>query len=130
MVFVRVDLWRLIQIMLITNKNTIENGTRKRTIGRELKLGPLSVSFVMIVVLSALALFYLAQSTQSATNNYKIRELEDKKTLLNEENKRMEVEAVRLKSINEIKKSTENGNLEENKQSQYSEDKESETARR
>lgn len=116
--------------MLITNKNTIENGLRKRTIGRELKLGPLSLSFVAIIILAALTLFYLAESTQSATNNYKARELENKKVELEKENKQLEVEAVRLKSINEIKKSTENGNLEENKESSYSPKEESDTAGR
>lgn len=116
--------------MLITNQNTTEAGIRKRTIGREVKLGPLSLSFFTVVILAGLALFYLAQSTQSATNNYKVRELEDKKTQIIDENKRLEIEAVRLKSLNEIKKSTENGALEQNKQSQYSEDKNSDTARR
>lgn len=116
--------------MLITNNNSLETGVRKRTIGREIKLGPLSLSFVTVVILAGLALFYLAQSTQSATNNYQIRELEDKKAEIANENKRLEVEAVRLKSLNEIKKSTENGALEENKQSQYSEDKKTDTARR
>jgi len=116
--------------MLITDKNTTEFGVRKRTIGREIKLGPMSLSFVTVVVLAGLALFYLAQSTQSATNNYKIRELEDQKAQVQEENQRLEVEAIRLKSLNEIKKSTENGNLEENKQSQYSNKKDSDTARR
>jgi hypothetical protein len=116
--------------MLITNQNSLESGVRKRTIGREIKLGPLSLSFVTVVILAGLALFYLAQSTQSATNNYQIRELEDKKAEIANENKRLEVEAVRLKSLNEIKKSTENGALEENKQSQYSEDKKTDTARR
>ena len=116
--------------MLITKSNTTEDGARKRTIGREIKLGPLSLSFVTIIILAALSLFYLVQSTQGATNNYKVRELEDKKTQIEDENKRLEVETVRLKSINEIKKSTENGNLEENKQSQYFIQKNSDTARR
>ena len=83
-----------------------------------------------IIILAALTLFYLAESTQSATNNYKVRELESKKTELEKEKKQLEVEAVRLKSINEIKKSTENGVLEENHDSSYSPIKESDTARR
>lgn len=119
-----------INIMLITNKNSTEEGLRKRTIGREIKVGPLSLSFVTIIVLAALCLFYLAQSTQSATNNYKVRELEDKKGQLEDDNKRLEVESIRLKSLNEIKKSTEDSQLEENKESHYLPEENSVTARR
>ena len=105
--------------MLITNQNTMDLGTRKRTIGREVKIGPVSLSFVSIIILAALALFYLAESTQSATKNYQVRELEDQKNQLVQEQQRLEVESVRLKSLGEIKQSTENGNLEENKNSFY-----------
>jgi len=105
--------------MLITNQNTMDLGTRKRTIGREVKIGPVSLSFVSIIILAALALFYLAESTQGATKNYQVRELEDQKTQLVQEQQRLEVESVRLKSLSEIKQSTENGNLEENKNSFY-----------
>lgn len=116
--------------MLITNKDTVEYGIRKRTIGREIKVGPLSLSFVTVIVLAALALFYLAQSTQGATKNYAVTELGNKKTQLEDENKRLEVESVRLKSLNEIKKSTENGNLEQNTQSSFVPNANSDTARR
>jgi hypothetical protein len=105
--------------MQITNKNTAESGIRKRTISRDFKLGPISLSFVTIIIFAALSLFYLAESTQGATNGYKIQELNNKKVELEEDNKRLEVESVRLKSLSEIKKVTENGNLEENKDSQY-----------
>lgn len=116
--------------MLITNNNSLESGIRKRTIGREIKIGPLSLSFVTVIILAAMALFYLAQSTQGATKNYQIQELQDKKTQLQDETKRLEVEAVRLKSINEIKKSTENGALEQNQQSFYAPTENTTTAKR
>lgn len=92
--------------MLITNQNTQELGLRKRTIGRNIKIGPLSLSFVTIIILAALSLFYLAQSAQSATKNYTVMNLEQKQSKLEDENKRLEVEAVRLQSLNEIKKTT------------------------
>ena len=116
--------------MLITNQNTTDLGLRKRTIGREIKIGPLSLSFFTIIVLAALALFYLAQSTQSATKNYEMRELEDQKNKLLDEGRRLEVESVRLKSINEIKKSTEDGSMEANKQSYFVPEEKNLTARR
>lgn len=103
--------------MLVTNSNDNQYGIRKRTIGRELRIGPLSIQFVVIIILAALALLYLAQSTQGATKNYQVRELEDQKSKLQQENDRLEIESVRLKSLNEIKNSAEKLNLEVNKQS-------------
>lgn len=104
--------------MLITKTNLQDAGIRKRTIDREIKIGPLSIQFVIIIILAALALLYLAQSTQSATKNYQIRELEDKKSQLEVENQRLEIETVRLKSLNEIKNSVKDQNLEPAKNSQ------------
>lgn len=103
--------------MLITNSNDNQFGTRKRTINREIKIGPLSIQFVVIIILAALALLYLAQSTQGATKNYQIRELEDQKTKLNSEIDRLDIESVRLKSLNEIKNKAEELKLESAKQS-------------
>lgn len=116
--------------MLITNKNTIEQGLRKRTIGQEIKIGPLSLQFITIILLAVLALFYLAQSTQSATRNYKLRELEDKRNKLQQESERLEVEVIRLKSLNEIKNGTQSLNLEPIKESGFISSSPSTTARR
>ncbi len=93
--------------MLITNSNSRESGLRKRTIGQELKIGPLSIQFIVIIILAAMALLYLAQSTQGATKNYKLQELKDQKEKLEADTARMEVEAARLKSLNEVQKNSE-----------------------
>ena len=53
------------------------------------QIGPLSLRFITLLILAALALFYLAQSSQSATKNYKVRELELTKQGLSEENERL-----------------------------------------
>lgn len=108
--------------MLITNKNTTQFGLQKRTIGARLRLGSVSIRFVLIAILAVVTLFYLTQSTQSATKNYKIRELEDEQNKLQQEQERLEVEVIRLKSLNEIKNSTQNLNMEEVKQLNYLED--------
>lgn len=105
--------------MLLTRTNDLELGTRKRTIGREIKIGPLSLQFITVIILAALALLYLAQSTQSASKNYKVRELEDKKIILQEENERLEIESTRLKSLNEIKNKTQDMQLQENNTVNY-----------
>lgn len=67
-----------------------------------------------MLILAALALFYLAQSSQSATKNYKVRELDLTKQGLQEENDRLKIETLRLKSLNEVQK-LENSGLEQPK---------------
>lgn len=100
--------------MLITNANHWEAGARKRTVAQEIKLGPLSMKFATIALLAVAALFYLTQSTQSAAQKYKIMQLNDARQELEAQTKDLEVEAARFKSLNEIKKSSENLDLEPN----------------
>lgn len=61
--------------MLITNGRMVQTGTRRRTIHRQVNLGPISMRLVTIVVLAAVVLIGLIQTTQSATKNYKVGEL-------------------------------------------------------
>ncbi len=88
--------------MLITSANTRTQGIRKRTINRTVHVGPLSLRFMTIIMLAIVALFYLAQSTQSATKNYSVQELQQNKENLTKEKDRLEVEITRLKSIQGI----------------------------
>lgn len=90
--------------MLITNSNIWQTGARKRTLKRTLSLGPISLKIVTIFIFIALALFYLAQSTQSASRNFRIQELEREKEKTQVEKETLEVEAVRLKSLGEVRK--------------------------
>lgn len=98
--------------MLITRNNTWEPGFRKRTIRTEFKVGPVSLKFITIALLAVAALFYLAQSAQSSTFKYKIMELEDQKSKVETDVNQLEVESARLKSLTEIKNSTQAMNLE------------------
>lgn len=98
--------------MIIPNAN---QSFQKRTIKNEVKIGPLSIQFIVIIILAAIALFYLAQSTQGATENYKLQQLRDQKEKLQTETERLEVESARIKSINEIKKSADSLGMEETK---------------
>jgi cell division protein FtsL len=88
--------------MLITKSNNTELGTRKRTLFRSLSLGPTSVKLVGVVLLALLSLFYLAQQTQSATRNYAIQDLESKKKTIESAKEDMSLEALRLKSLQEV----------------------------
>ena len=98
--------------MLITKENTWEPGYRKRTINKEFKIGPLSMKFITIALIAVGALFFLAQSTQSSSKKYQIMQLQDAKVQLESQSKELEIEAVRLKSLNEIKSSSESLGLQ------------------
>ncbi|MCL5407737.1 MAG: hypothetical protein M1429_04575 [Patescibacteria group bacterium] len=98
--------------MLIPRTNTWEPGFRKKTIKTEFKVGPVSLKFITVALLAIAALFYLAQSAQSSTFKYKIMELEDQKSKVQTDVNQLEVESARLKSLNEIKNSTQAMNLE------------------
>ena len=93
--------------MLITHAKTSQQGVRKRTVQRVVHVGPLSLRFITIIMLSGVALFYLAQSTQSATKRYTVRELELKKEDMQKDKNRLSIEATRLQSLQEIQGSIE-----------------------
>ena len=97
--------------MLITQTNTWEPGFRKRTIKKELKIGPVSLKFITIALIAVGALFYLAESSQGASAKYQIMQLTDQKTQVQAQGKDLEVQAARLKSLNEIKTSSQNQGL-------------------
>lgn len=86
--------------MLITNNQ--KPGLRKHTVAREITFGPLSLRFITIIVIAALCILYLAQSTQGATKNYHLRELEQQQVELEKENKRLEIEVIRLQALQSI----------------------------
>lgn len=98
--------------MLVPNTNKWQEGARKRTIGRVFSLGPVSTKVFGIVFLALVALFYLAQSTQSATRNYAIQDLEDRKAQLESSKDELTVEAMRLKSLQSIQGRAEETGLE------------------
>jgi len=83
-------------------KNRPSNNFRKRTISSEVSVGPLTLRFITIIIIAALCILYLAQSTQGATQNYELRELEQTKRELEKENERLGVEAVRLQALKDI----------------------------
>lgn len=101
--------------MLIPRTNTWQNTAhsfRKKTIGFDFKIGPITLRFITIALLAVVALFYLAQSTQASTFKFKIMDLEGQKSKVETDVKQLEVESARLKSLNEIKKSAQQFNLE------------------
>lgn len=98
--------------MLVTRNRTWQSGVRKRTIKKDLKVGPMSIKFVTVALLAIVGLFYLSQSAQASAQKYQIMQVSSQKQELESKTKDLEVEAARLKSLNEIKKSSQASNLE------------------
>lgn len=94
------------------NRSSFKIGSRNRTIRQELKIGPVSVKFITITLFAVVALFYLMQTSQASGEKYKLMQLNGVKTEVENRNKELEVEAARLKSLNNIKESAQSLNLE------------------
>lgn len=88
--------------MFFIGKRTNSLGVRKRSVERRVFLGPNSLKFVVLFVLASFSLFYLSQSSQSATKNYIASDLEQKKKDTGAEAERLEIEANRLKALSII----------------------------
>jgi|GEM_PF-381558 len=95
-----------IKHMLITKSYPAPFGMRKRTIDRPLQMGPISLRFLTIALLSVLALFYVIQSSQGESSSLRANELLEEQERLEQEQRRLELESIRLRSLNEIRKNS------------------------
>ncbi len=91
------------EVPLIVGKATGDG--RKRTVSPLLALGPMSLRVLGIASAASLLLFYLAQTTQSATKSYELQTLAARKDELAQEVDRLELEAQRLQSLGAIQAS-------------------------
>lgn len=86
----------------VTNSSHNISGIRKKTIKREIVIGPNAIKFIAFTIFAVLAMVYLTQSTSGANRSIKVRDLTDKKSQLEMEKERLEIEQTRLKSLKEI----------------------------
>jgi hypothetical protein len=100
------------RVLAVTNGSDFREGIRKKTIGREIVIGPNAIKFVAIIIFAILALVYLAQSTAGANRSVKVRDMEDRKAKLELEEERLQVEQTRLKSLKEIESGIEKPTME------------------
>jgi cell division protein FtsL len=88
--------------MFFVGKREKDLGVKKRSLARRILFGPNAIRVVVLVLLAAFSLFYLSQSSQSATRNYMISDLEKQNSDMTAEKERLEVEANRLKALSLI----------------------------
>lgn len=102
--------------MFTVGSRSKDLGLRKRGIERRVVLGPNAVKVLAIAVLAAFSLFYLSQSSQSASKNYIVSNLEDQNNKAAAEKDRLEVEANRLKALSIIQEKAQQQGMEPSSQ--------------
>lgn len=98
--------------MLITHANYYQPGLRRRTIGRDLKFGPVSIKFITVALVFVAALFYIVQNMQASAQKYHVMQLSNIRDELQLKTRELEVESARLKSLNTIQENAQNFGLE------------------
>lgn len=66
------------------------------------KLGPVSSRVIAVLIITVLALLYLAQSQNGATKGYEIRDLKEEEATIEEQNQELNIRASRLRAIRNI----------------------------
>lgn len=87
------------------NQNTTKFTAKERAIG------PVTNTIILIVLACLLGLLYLTQVTKTNTYSYKLNDLRQKQTALNDEQSQLEVDAARLQALERVKNSPANKNL-------------------
>jgi hypothetical protein len=85
--------------------------SKRRTVDRGLSIGPVSIKFISIALITILSIIYLAQSNINATKGYELKELQLEKEEISLENERLEVEAGRLKALKNVQKVSQEKNM-------------------
>ncbi|MEI7683198.1 MAG: hypothetical protein WCJ24_02770 [Candidatus Saccharibacteria bacterium] len=87
------------------NQNSTSFQKKSRTIG------PVSNTIILIVLACILGLLYLTQVTKTNAYGYKINNLQDKQSQLNEQHNDLEVAAARLQALDRVQSSEAAKNL-------------------
>lgn len=72
----------------------------------KIQMGPVSVGFTMIAIVSVLALIYLTQITKTSVYGYRVAELNRQRNRILADKQALEVEAARLQSIQKLEDSS------------------------
>jgi cell division protein FtsL len=97
--------------LTITNSNSIRFGERKGAIKNQPKVGRVTLSFFLVVLVCALGVFYIFEVNNMATKGYEIDKLEKQLNDLQKNNDRLQIEAAELKSMYKIEEKTKDLNM-------------------
>lgn len=94
------------------NQNTVKFQTG-------VKLGPVSHTIIIAIMLATLGLIYLTQITKTSTYGYQINELSTKQEQLLSEKQDLEVESARMQALERVQQSSVAKAMESPKQTDY-----------
>ncbi len=97
--------------LTITASGSARFGERKRAIKTQPKLGRVTLSFFLVVLLCAAGVFYIFEVNNLATKGYEIDSLEKQLNDLNKEKERLQIQAAELKSMYNIEEKTKELNM-------------------
>lgn len=83
-------------------------------------LGPVSTSFLLIIIVGVLALLYLTQITKTSVYGYQVNALTTERQAILSRQQELEVEAARLQSIARVRDSKVVGSLQPEQVTRFS----------
>jgi hypothetical protein len=95
----------------VSSRRSAVERRRAHTISRTFSTGPIAATFIVILAIFVLGVWYLFVEGQLATAGYDIRELEARVDVLAEENRKLELEAAQARSIQTIEASSQKLNM-------------------
>ena len=87
-------------VVSYSNKQNL--GVKKRSLPRQITLGPTALKFIAVVIFAALGIIYLTTSTSGANNSIENRKLDTDQQKLQEQIDRLNTESARLKSMSNL----------------------------
>ncbi len=100
------------RFLTITSSNSVNFGERKKTIkNRRIKIGNVTISFLLVVLICSLGVYYIFQVNNLATKGYEIRELEKQLQVLRNKNEELKIQSAELKSMYRIEEKTRELNM-------------------
>jgi len=97
--------------LTITHSNSIRFGERKKALSSGFRMGRITLSFFLVMLICAAGVFYIFEVNNIATKGYEIKSLENRLNELRRENENLRLREAELRSIYKIEEKTEELNM-------------------
>jgi len=99
------------RFLTLTHSSSVRFGERKRILKSQPKVGRVTLSFFLVVLVCATGVFYIFEVNNMATKGYEIDKLEKQLNELKKGNERLQIQAAELKSMYKIEEKTKELNM-------------------
>lgn len=82
--------------------NSQRFGEKKRTLSRQITLGPTALKFIAVIIFAALGIVYLVGSTSGANTSVEVQTLDSQQKDLSQKIDRLNAEGARLKALDNV----------------------------